>query len=204
MTELLNKIKRVQALAEIGLKYSDIHYDRERYEELNEIAFEMMAMVADKPASELKVKVMEHDGYRTPKVDVRGVVLNDKNEVLLIKENADGKWALPGGWADVVYSPKEVAVKETWEEAGVSTKAERLVAVYFNERHNPPDYWSIYKFFVHCIWVEGEPKAGDETSDAGYFSVDNLPELSGVRNTEAQIKEVVGLILTRSLYVPID
>ena len=106
MVELLNKIKRVQALAEIGLEFCEIDYDKERYEELNQIAFEMMAMVADKPASQLKVTVMEHNGYRTPKVDVRGVVLNDKGEVLLIRENVDGKWALPGGWADVAYSPK--------------------------------------------------------------------------------------------------
>lgn len=204
MKELLNKIKRVQALAEIGIKYTDIHYDRDRYEELNTIAFEMMEMVADKPAAELKVKVMEHNGYRTPKTDVRGVVLNNKNEVLLIREKADGMWALPGGWADTGYGPKEIAVKEVWEESGVTCKAERLVAIYLNEKHNPPDLWSIYKYFIHCTWQAGEPQAGDETHEAGFFSVDNLPQLSELRNTEKQIKEVVNLILTKNLYVPID
>lgn len=204
MVELLNKIKRVQALAEIGLEFCEIDYDKERYEELNQIAFEMMAMVADKPASQLKVTVMEHNGYRTPKVDVRGVVLNDKGEVLLIRENVDGKWALPGGWADVAYSPKEVAVKEVWEEAGITTEAQRLVAVYFNERHNPPDLWSIYKMFIHCKWISGEPSTGSETSAVQFFPLHSLPPLSEVRVTEKQIQEVVRLIQTDNLNVYID
>ncbi len=202
--ELLNLIKRVQSLAEIGLNHAEISYDMERYEELNELSFKMLEMVTDIPAEKLKVDMMEYNGYKTPKSDVRGVVLNDKNEILLIRENVDGKWAIPGGFADVSYSPKEIAVKEVEEEAGIHVEAGRLVAVYFNERHNPGDKWSIYKYFIHCKWISGEPKTGSETNAVGFFSLDNLPPLSELRNTEKQIREVVTKINTNDLNVYID
>ncbi len=204
MVELLNKIKRIQSIAEAGLAFCEIHYDKDRYDEINEVAFEMMSMVVDKPIEDLKTKVMDRNGYPTPKVDVRAVVLDDKGRVLLIRENADGKWAFPGGWADVSYSPKEIAEKEAWEEACVKVSANRLVAVYFNERHNPPDLWSIYKMFIHCTWNGEKPIPGPEVSDARFFSLDELPELSGVRVTEKQIKEVVYKIQHNDLNVFID
>lgn len=70
------------------------------------------------PQTELKVKMLESNGYKTPKVDVRAVVFNDRNEILMVKEKIDDCWSLPGGWADIGYSPSEVAEKETREEAG--------------------------------------------------------------------------------------
>ena len=43
------KIKRIQALAEIGLEYSEISYDIERYEELHEISLQLLEKITDIP-----------------------------------------------------------------------------------------------------------------------------------------------------------
>ncbi|WKX77735.1 NUDIX hydrolase [Zobellia laminariae] len=90
----LEQIKRIKALAEMGLVYAEDEYNRERYEELKQIALELMASVANQPLSILENFYMPVTDYPTPKVDVRGFVLNEKNQVLMAKESIDGKWTI--------------------------------------------------------------------------------------------------------------
>jgi 8-oxo-dGTP pyrophosphatase MutT (NUDIX family) len=132
------KIKRIQALAEIGLEYSEIPYDRERYEELREISLQMLEELTGVPIEKIVPVIEEKNGYKTPKVDVRAVVFNEKDEILLIQENADQKWAMPGGWTDISYSAGEVAEKECMEEAGLKVKAVRLLALMDKQKQNMP------------------------------------------------------------------
>jgi ADP-ribose pyrophosphatase YjhB (NUDIX family) len=126
-------------------------------------------------------------GYPTPKVDVRAFVERD-GQVLLVREVADGRWSLPGGWADVGWSPAEMAVREVAEESGYQVRAARLLAVWERARHNPPPSLSaVYKLAVACELTGGEPAPGYETTEVGWFRPDRLPELSLGRITAAQI-----------------
>ncbi|MGS0526003.1 NUDIX hydrolase N-terminal domain-containing protein [Zobellia nedashkovskayae] len=84
----LEQIKRIKALAETGLVYVEDEYNRERYEELKQIALELMASVADKPLAVLDDFYMPVTDYPTPKVDVRGLVLNEKKSDF----NGQGKY----------------------------------------------------------------------------------------------------------------
>ncbi|MEP5430172.1 MAG: NUDIX hydrolase N-terminal domain-containing protein, partial [Flavobacteriaceae bacterium] len=97
--EQLNLIKRIKAISETGLVYTTDAYSRERYEEIKHISLKLMAYMADSPMEVLQDFFMPVKDYPTPKVDVRGFVLNDKNEILMAKESVDGKWTIPGGWA---------------------------------------------------------------------------------------------------------
>lgn len=115
----LQLIKRMKSLADIGLVYAEDPYDRERYTELKEISLQLLAIVADRPLQAIKDFFMPVIDYPTVKVDVRGFVLNEKDEVLMARESIDGKWTIPGGWADVGYAPSEVVVKEIEEETGL-------------------------------------------------------------------------------------
>ncbi len=90
------KIKRLHVLAEIGLHYSEISFDRERYEEIRAISLEMLEKISDVPIEKIVPVIEENDGYRTPKVDVRAVVFNEKQQILLVQEKVDECWALPG------------------------------------------------------------------------------------------------------------
>lgn len=127
-------------------------------------------------------------GYQTPKVDVRGVVIED-GKILLVKEAIDGKWSLPGGWAEFNLSVKENVVKEVKEEAGIKVTPKRMIAVQDRKYHNKPiSAYGIYKVFVLCERIEGGFVENIETEASGYFAIDALPPLSEGRNTEAQIQ----------------
>jgi ADP-ribose pyrophosphatase YjhB (NUDIX family) len=189
----LDTAKRIEALAQAGLAYSSNQYDIERYEELKQISYNMMQEYSGTPVDIIKDLFSGETGYPTPKVDIRGVVIRD-NKILLIQEKSDHRWALPGGWADIGFSPRQVVVKEVFEEAGLKVNAERLLAVYDKNLHDhPPAAFHVYKFFILCSGAEGYPVAGSETLDAGFFPVSGLPPLSVERNTEMQIRTMFDL-----------
>ncbi|MBW8323952.1 MAG: NUDIX hydrolase [Prolixibacteraceae bacterium] len=183
------RLKRIQALAEIGLAYCDSHYDRERYEEIEAICLDMMQQLTDVPVTKIEAVIRENNGYKTPKVDVRAVVFNDDDQILLVQEKADGCWALPGGWADVGYTPRQIAEKECFEEAGLTVKAGRLLAVVDKTAQQmPPEFEYVYKLFIGCEPLGSQISVGSETDSVGWFSEHELPELSKPRNIESQIK----------------
>ena len=153
----LHLAQRLQALAQAGLMYSQSVFDTERYTEIQALSLELMASLTGQPAALLKALFAEEAGYPTPKVDVRAVLFRGTDELLLVQEKLDGgRWSLPGGWAEVGYTPFEVAVKEVREETGLETEAVRLLALFDKKQHpHPPQPWYIYKAFVLCRVVGG-------------------------------------------------
>lgn len=180
--------KRLQAVAQNGLAFSENHFDIERYEEVRRIAAEMLASRADAPAADFLELFLREDGYATPKVDTRGAVFRD-DRILLVKERSDGRWALPGGWADVGEGPRESVEREVWEESGFKVKATKLAAVYDRSKHphRPLMHYHIYKLFFICEIVGGEPTTSDETEQVAFFAEDDLPELSLTKILPEQI-----------------
>lgn len=187
----LDWAKRLQAIAQIGLTYNENPYDVERYEAARQIAAEIMAGGAPGLARQFGDLFRRQDGYATPRVDVRGVVFKD-DAVLLVKEHEDGRWTLPGGWADVGQSGAESVVREIYEESGYRTRALKLLAVYDRARHphEPPFPFHIYKMFFLCELIGGEPTLSHETDAIGFFHEDELPELSISRLTLGQLRRM--------------
>ncbi|GIO31615.1 MULTISPECIES: NUDIX hydrolase [Paenibacillus] len=182
----LDWAKRIQGIAQTGLAYAKDVYDKERYEQLRELSLEIMAEYTEVETGKLTQLFAGEQGYATPKADIRGVVIQD-GKILLVREKEDGDWSLPGGWADLLLSPTEIAVKEVWEESGYEVKAKRLLAVMDNHKHNPPAPYHVYKMFIQCEITGGTAREGVETSAVRFFGRDELPNLSRSRNTEAQI-----------------
>ncbi|MCK9862459.1 NUDIX hydrolase [Paenibacillus sp. ATY16] len=180
--------KQMQAIAQTGLTYAKDVYDIERYEALRQMSIEILAEYTSVSHEQIALAFASDKGYTTPKTDIRAVVFRD-NKILLVQEKIDGGWSMPGGWSDIGYSPKEIAVKETQEEAGFDTAAIRLLAVLDKKFHNhPPSPYHVYKMFILCEIIGGEAAAGVETSDVGFFGIDELPELSIERNTLEQVQ----------------
>lgn len=103
------------------------------------------------------------------KVNIRAVVFKDE-KILMVKENTNGNWALPNGWADIGLIPSEVAVKEVKEESGFNVKAIKLLAVTDYKYHpHPPSPFNINKMYIHCEIVGGQPLKGIETSEVRCF-----------------------------------
>lgn len=184
----LQYAKKLQALAQAGLEYSDDKYDLERFEEIRSISVEIMNNYTDIEKEKIEKLFAGEKGYQTPKIDVRAAVFKN-NKILLVREKIDGLWTLPGGWADIDLSLKENLIKEVKEEAGADVEAGRVIAILDRKRHNtPPNPYGIYKIFVECKLISMDFKENLETSEASFFGEKNLPQLSTNRTTEEQIK----------------
>jgi ADP-ribose pyrophosphatase YjhB (NUDIX family) len=193
----LGWVVRLQAIAQAGLELTDGPYDRERYAALRVLATEIAAAHLELPGEAERLALEEllagDGGYPTPKVDVRALVRRDR-EVLLVRERSDGRWSLPGGWADVGWAPAAMAEREVAEESGFQVRARRLLALWDRSRHNPgPSPYAVYKVAVACDLLGGTARPSIETLDAGWFLPDALPELSTGRITAAQVARLVEL-----------
>lgn len=201
MTDPAERLRRVglelAGLAQTGLAFATDRYDVQRYGRLRELSAEILATLDSSDPAAL-VSVLELDGgYATPHVDVRGALF-DGDRVLLVREASDGGWTLPGGWADPLDSPRAAVEREFAEEAGLAVRADRLAGVWDGSVSNghgtagPP--FHIWKLFYLCVATDPEaaPRAGldGETTDVGYFSVDDLPPLSTRRVNADQLREL--------------
>jgi ADP-ribose pyrophosphatase YjhB (NUDIX family) len=171
--------KRLRAIAQTGLAYSRDPYDVERFEEIEALAITLLARLLDATPEAIRSVYLPANGYPTPKVDVRAGVFRD-GQILLVRESADGRWTLPGGWGDEHESPKQSIEREVREESGYEVQAERLVAVKDLHLHpyTPKRLERIYKLFFLCELTGGEARTSLETTAVDWFEVSDLPELS--------------------------
>ncbi|MGA2189318.1 MAG: NUDIX hydrolase [Steroidobacteraceae bacterium] len=180
--------RELRAIAQIGLAFSQDAFDRQRFERIRELAASLIAAGSDVDRAKVLDLFGRDAGYATPKVDVRGAVFRD-GRVLLVREISDGRWTLPGGWADVNQSPAECVVREIAEESGFETRARKLAAVHdYRKRHPPRHIDSIYKLFFLCELTGGSARPSEETSEVAFFAPCELPDLSIGRTTAAQIE----------------
>ena len=181
--------REIFSLSQAGLTYSKNEFDIDRYKRLQEITAEMIASESQIAKEVALNSFSMQAGYITPKVDVRGAVVQD-GKILLIQERADGKWAMPGGWADLGNTPASVAEREVWEESGYRVKAEKVVAVIDSNRIEPMEFYHAYKIIFLCRLLGGEPRVSYETLAVDFFDPDHLPPLSSYRTNESMLQEV--------------
>lgn len=175
--------QQLQAIAQSGLTYTRNPFEKERYQEVREIAAEIIAAHTHLDITAIKDSFLYEKGYATPKVDVRGVVF-DQDRILLVKERKDGCWTLPGGWVDVGEPPSESVVREIREESGYLTRVVKLLALYDRNKHgHPPSLYHIYKVYFMCELIGGSAAESLETAGAQFFAADELPPLSLPRIT---------------------
>ena len=187
----LSWTKRLQAIAQSGLTYTRDHYDHLRYEELLELAAEMMAAGAGMPDSQKVLDLFRgQNGYATPKVEVRGAVIHE-DRILLVREREDGGWTMPGGWADVGETPSEMVAREVKEESGFDVVPRKLAALFDRNKHpHPPMPLHAYKLLFLCDLIGGEATPSFETPEVAFFPRQALPNLSIARVTEYQIEHM--------------
>ena len=180
--------QELQFLAQCSLAYSKDKFDRERSERIREIACEMLSYKYDLPIEKIKMDFASEIGYQTPKVETRAAIIKD-NKILLVKEQLDGKWALPGGYQDVNVSVRENIIKEASEEAGAVVQPLKVVAVLDYNRHHHVNFpLGMVKIFVLCEYINHSFNENTETLGAEFYSLDDLPELSITRTTKKQLE----------------
>ncbi len=176
----LRHAKKLLAIAGTGLEFTKDEFDKERYEEISDIALTMLSDISHQPIVRIKDVISPNSkGYVTPKVDVRAAIFKD-DKILLVKEVSDQLWTMPGGYADVGLSPAENVEKEVQEEAGICVKASRLYSIRHKAKGDyDEDIRDFYKLFFICETTGcQELAARHETSAARYFDKDDIPPLS--------------------------
>lgn len=185
-TPLLDWVSRLAAIAQSGLAFSPNEYDRQRYEQIRAIASEMAAW-PDGDVESVESVFAGMTGYATPKVICRAAVIDD-GRILMVRETADGRWTLPGGWIDIGESAATATEREVFEESGYRVAVRKLAAVYDKLQHDHPatPHHSYLLFFV-CGLLGGSARTSLETSEVAWFGPDELPDLSTKRATSSQI-----------------
>jgi ADP-ribose pyrophosphatase YjhB (NUDIX family) len=185
----LELFRSLQALARTGLHFGRDEYDRDRYEQIERIAAELLAGGSGLSADELRAAWSVETGYVTPKIEVRGAVFRPEDgRVLLVRETCDGLWTLPGGWADVNDSPSWAVRREIEQEAGFRTRVTKLAALYDRSLHgHTPSLFHSWKAFFLCEIEGGEARGSHETDAVDFFPPDDLPPMSVGRCTAQQV-----------------
>jgi ADP-ribose pyrophosphatase YjhB (NUDIX family) len=200
----LDLARRLHALARTGLHFCGSEYDRERYAEIEQIAAELLSGPSPADREALLALWRNETGYVTPKVEVRGAVFRD-DKVLLVRETADGRWTLPGGWADVNESPSQAVEKEIEQESGFRARAVKLAALYDRKLHgHGPTLHHGWKAFFLCEITGGEARGSYETDAVGFFDPGELPEMSLGRSTPRQVARMLEHWRERSLATDFD
>ena len=177
------------AIARTGMGFTQSLYERERYEEVLHVAADIKAAAREMAEAVEVQRETDHfvqewmesigegvPGYVTPKVAIGAIVGNDRGELLLVQRKDSGIWLYPTGWADVGYSPAEVAVKEVEEETGIECDPLRLLGVVDGQRMGFSRF-GMYMLLFHCVATGGELRPHPlETADVGWFADDALPE----------------------------
>jgi ADP-ribose pyrophosphatase YjhB (NUDIX family) len=197
--------RRLHALARTGSHFCANEFDRQRYEEIEDLAVKLLAGPS-MPEQERLHSLWAHEtGYVTPKVEVRGATFDEQGSVLLVRERVDGRWTLPGGWADVNESPSQSVEKEVEQESGYIARAVKLAALYDRNRHgHGPSLFQSWKAFFLCEIRGGHPRGSYETDAVGFFALDALPAMSIGRSTPPQVHRMYEHWVMRDLPADFD
>lgn len=185
-TDFAKAIQRMLAITDTGLTYSKDPYDRERYEDLRQILWSVLQDQTELDQEELTAILKPTGSYATPLMDVRAWIVQDQ-KICLVRGQGEDTWALPGGFGEVGYSPKENIRKEVQEETGFSAEVGSLLAVFDTNRFQLQNK-QYAKFVFACQLLDGHFQENQEVAELGFFDIENLPPLSEKRITKKQME----------------
>ncbi|NUR72731.1 MAG: NUDIX domain-containing protein [Hamadaea sp.] len=112
---------------------------------------------------------------------VTAVVLNADRQILLVRRKDNGRWTLVTGCLDPGEQPAIGALREVWEETGVTAVAVRLLRVQALPPSTYPngDRSQFMDIAFLCHAASGDAFVNDdESTEVGWFSTDDLPPLT--------------------------
>lgn len=152
------------AMAHTGLEFATNDYDRDRYERTERIAEGIAALVIDAEFTPERPYLAEV-GIATPKMGCSIAAFDDAGRVALIRRADNGRWALPGGWAEVGSSPSENVLRELREETGYEAELVALVGVYDNRHFGSTSAYHIYTALFRGRIIGGDARPSIETPE---------------------------------------
>ena len=184
-TDFAKALQRMLAITDTGLTYTRDPFDRERYEDLRQILWSVLQDQTELKQEELTAILKPTGSYATPLMDVRAWIVQDQ-KICLVRGQGEDTWALPGGFGEVGYSPKENIRKEVQEETGFTSEVSSLLAVFDTNRFQLQNK-QYAKFVFDCQLLDGRFQENQEVAELGFFDIVSLPPLSEKRITKEQM-----------------
>ena len=185
-TDFAKAIQRMLAITDTGLTYTKDPFDRERYEDLRQILWSVLQDQTELDQEELTAILKPTGSYATPLMDVRAWIVQNQ-KICLVRGQGEDTWALPGGFGEVGYSPKENIRKEVQEETGFTAEVGSLLAVFDTNRFQLQNK-QYAKFVFDCQLLDGQFQENQEIAELEFFDIKNLPPLSEKRITQEQME----------------
>ncbi|AMO87221.1 hypothetical protein B857_01910 [Solibacillus isronensis B3W22] len=119
----------------------------------------------------------------TPKhiVSAATIVLNSKNEILLIKGPKRG-WEMPGGQVEEGESLTAAAIRETKEESGIDVEILKFCGIFQNVEK------SICNTLFLAKPIGGTTTTSPESLEVGYFPIEEALEMVTAGNFRQRIE----------------
>ena len=184
-TDFAKALQRMLAITDTGLTYTRDPFDRERYENLRQILWSVLQDQTELKQEELTAILKPTGSYATPLMDVRAWIVQNQ-KICLVRGQGEDTWALPGGFGEVGYSPKENIRKEIQEETGFFAEVSSLLAVFDTNRFQMQSK-QYAKFVFDCRLLDGDFQENQEVAELGFFDISALPPLSEKRITKEQM-----------------
>ena len=184
-TNFAKYLQRMLAITDTGLTYTKDPFDRERYEDLRQILWSLLQDQTELNQEELTAIFHPSGSYATPLMDVRAWIVQDQ-KICLVRGQGEDTWALPGGFGEVGYSPKENIRKEVQEETGFTAEVGSLLAIFDTNRFQLQNK-QYAKFVFDCQLLDGDFQENQEVAELEFFDISALPPLSEKRITKEQM-----------------
>jgi ADP-ribose pyrophosphatase YjhB (NUDIX family) len=165
-TRIVQLADELRALAANGIHYHVNEYDLGRYQHIQRIAAQLLALADPRGEDEIE-RVFRGDlDVRTPLMAADAATFDADKRLLVVRRADSGTWCMPGGAADVGESPAEAAEREAFEESGYTVRATRLLGLYDNRRWADPETARhIYHAVFACELLGGEATLSVETTE---------------------------------------
>jgi ADP-ribose pyrophosphatase YjhB (NUDIX family) len=140
-----------------------------------------------------------YDDPRAPQANslvpsVNVVVVNDADEILMIRRTDNGNWALPGGAVDLGESVAQAAVRETLEESGIECAVIGIVGIYSDPRHvilytSNGEVRQEFSIVLTARPLAGKPTPSSESSEVRWVPASEIPGYTMDRSMRIRIND---------------
>jgi len=122
---------------------------------------------------------------------VRGVALDDRGRVFLVRHSYVPGWYLPGGGVELGETVEAALIRELMEEGGIALgEAPELFGIYLNRAVSVRDHVVVY-VCRRCRQVKPPHLPNLEILEAGFFAPDALPQ-GATEGTRRRLAEIAG------------
>jgi ADP-ribose pyrophosphatase YjhB (NUDIX family) len=127
-----------------------------------------------------------------PSVNV--IVVNDMDEILMIRRADNDNWAVPGGAVDLGESVAQAAVRETREESGIDCEITGLIGIYSDPRHvilytSDGEARQEFSIVLTARQVSGTPTPSEESKEVCWIPASHVLSLVMDRSMRIRLND---------------